>query len=388
MWFGFTGIYRFIKKQYLIGIIYLLTFGLFGIGWLYDTIIVIKWSLKVWPKYEKINKTKKFNTEDVINTKKAISYPTSRINIKYDKCYELPKNFVVLDFETSGLSHENDEIIEIGVLKYIDFEIIDKFETLVNPKKKISERITSLTHITNEMLAKAPTIDFTLPKLLDFIGNEIIIAHNASFDMKFLLQNIGKLNIQYKNYKVIDTLQMSRKLIDIDNHKLETLKNYLNLSECQSHRAIGDCFITASVYKHLYQVVNNSYDIIKLEYFNTVKEVLMQNNLDTSLIKFDELKSGYNYVKYYFIIFEFKIGKKNYALTKKSKEDVLAIWNEAVLEEATKSEYGNTRILLNSPNDIFNISDIIVEKYHQVIEKFEKQKLLIGNEDFLKGYYY
>lgn len=398
MWFGFTGMHRLFKKQYLTAVIYFLTFGLFGIGWLYDIIKVIRWAFKEWPIYEKPKKERK-------ETKKSIPKPTSNtdaqklenrsfrylnneINLEYEKCYELPADFVVLDFETSGFSHENDKIIEIGATKYKNFEMIDKFETLVNPKKKISQKIQTITKLTNGMLAKAPTIDFALPKLLDFIGDEITIAHNAPFDMKFLLQNIGKLNITYKNYKVIDTLRMSRRLIDIENHKLETLKGYLKLDEFKSHSAIDDCHITGELYKHCYKLINKQFDQEKLIYFNNIKQILIKNNLDISLLKFSETKDRYYFIRYYYPIFEFKIGKKIYGLTKKTKEEVLQIWNEAHLEEATKSEYGNTRIILNSSDDVFKIADIIIEKYHQVIKRMEDENLLFGNREFLKGYYY
>jgi DNA polymerase-3 subunit epsilon len=404
MWFGFTGIQRFIKKQYFIGAVYLLTFGLLGVGWLYDIIKVIIWSFKAWPKDKiqliklkekqiqnrQINKdlpTKKEKEKPKKITQSSIAF-INQSALEYEKCYLLPTDFVVLDFETTGFSYNADEIIEIGAIKYINFEVVDKFETIVNPGIEISKKIQSITGLTNEELKRGPFIDFVLPKLLDFIGDDIIIAHNAPFDVKFLLWNIARLNISYKKFKAIDTLKMAQKLIPTENHQLETLKNYLNLNNHKSHSATEDCFVTGELYKHCYNLVNKPIDEEKTKYFNNVKQILLKNNLDISLLKFNETQDKYNFIKYYYPIFEFKTGKKIYGLTKKSKEEVLVIWNEAVLEDSTKSEHGNTRIILNSPDDIFKVADIILENYRQVIKRMEEENLFSCSGEYLKGYYY
>jgi len=84
--------------------------------------------------------------------------------------------------------------------------------------------------------------------------DDVIVAHNASFDMKFLLTNMMFHGIEHKKYRVIDTLSLARKHIDFTkNHKLETMKSFLNLNHLSSHEALHDCYVTSELYKHCYE---------------------------------------------------------------------------------------------------------------------------------------
>ena len=109
------------------------------------------------------------------------------------------KDYVVLDFETTGLSAATEKIIQIGAIKYTNHEKVAYLNTYVNPQRPISARITQLTGITNKMVEAAPVIENVIGELLKFIGEYPVVAHNASFDMGFLyaLENIeGVENIQ------------------------------------------------------------------------------------------------------------------------------------------------------------------------------------------------
>ncbi|WDU84503.1 3'-5' exonuclease [Caloramator sp. Dgby_cultured_2] len=157
--------------------------------------------------------------------------------------------FVVLDFETTGLDPATDRIIEVSALKYKDGILIDEFHTLINPKIKIPYEITEINGITNAMVKKKPTIDEVLPKLLDFIGGLPIVAHNAPFDAKFLKYNVlryyGEDTI---NNTFVDTLAIARKLYpNLRNHKLETIKKHIKM-DVDSHRAYDDTLVTAEIY--------------------------------------------------------------------------------------------------------------------------------------------
>ncbi|MTT31804.1 hypothetical protein GMB86_07245 [Terrilactibacillus sp. BCM23-1] len=170
--------------------------------------------------------------------------------MKYKKCKSLPPDFIVIDFETTGLSHKSCEIIQMAAIKYIDGEESERFVTLVQPFGSISSHITRITGISNEDVATAPLIDEVLPAFVQFLEDHVIIAHNASFDMKFLLHNAYHLGLDQLENHVIDTVQLARKhMKDVRNHKLETLKIALGLSNMISHRADTDCMVTAEVYK-------------------------------------------------------------------------------------------------------------------------------------------
>lgn len=172
---------------------------------------------------------------------------------KYTRARKLTKNFVVLDFETTGLNQFESKIIQIGAVKYENNSKIDYFTTYVNPQTQLSSKIIQITGITDEQLKDAPIIDEVLPDLIEFVGDYDLVAHNASFDMKFLLYNMNNLGIPYKRFRVIDTLSLARKHIKTKNHKLVTLKKYLKLDQYKSHDALDDCYVTGEVYKYCYE---------------------------------------------------------------------------------------------------------------------------------------
>ncbi|MGE7950852.1 3'-5' exonuclease [Lysinibacillus xylanilyticus] len=174
--------------------------------------------------------------------------------LAYSKIRKLVPNFVVLDFETTGLSNNTDEIIQVAAVRYENFEEKEKFVTFVKPSKRIPYDATEINGISNDDVKDAPSIKEILPKLLEFLKDDVIVAHNASFDMKFLLSAMYKEEIEYRKFKAIDTLALSRKHIDFTkNHKLSTLKSFLKLNHLKSHDALHDCYVTAELYKYCYE---------------------------------------------------------------------------------------------------------------------------------------
>lgn len=179
----------------------------------------------------------------IIARKKYIMY--KRLNVN-----EYPNDYVVFDIETSGLNPVKDKIIEIGAVKYINNKKVEEFNYLINPKVKLEKIITDVTGLTDEDLIDKPYIEEVLPIFLEFIGNYPVIGHNVSFDIDFINHNLKTLHIDKLKNKVIDTLFLSRITIyDIKNHRLKTLKEYLNLSY-DSHRAISDCYTCNEVYQY------------------------------------------------------------------------------------------------------------------------------------------
>lgn len=161
---------------------------------------------------------------------------------------QLDNNITTLDFETTGFSPVNHEIIQIGAVKYKDGEEIDRFERFVEPFYPIPWKITQLTGITTEMVMGAPPIEYSLNELNEFLKGETIVAHNASFDMKFLYENLRRYEIDHESFKVIDTVKLARKsIVGLPNYKLPTLKSFLGIN-VGSHNAIEDCLVTGELY--------------------------------------------------------------------------------------------------------------------------------------------
>ena len=154
--------------------------------------------------------------------------------------------FVAIDVETTGLSPVKNELIEISAIKYNGSQKIDVFSTLIKPKTKIPYYITNITGITNEMVESSPYIEDVMPKLLDFVGNNPIVAHNANFDYGFI-QNYS--NNAFSKNKLIDTVSIGRKMYpNLPNHKLGTIAKYIGITEDGFHRAEFDCECCAKIY--------------------------------------------------------------------------------------------------------------------------------------------
>ncbi|RNF41141.1 PolC-type DNA polymerase III [Planococcus salinus] len=167
---------------------------------------------------------------------------------KYKSSTQKVEDYVVLDFETTGLRAGSDKIIQIGAVKYIGHSHKDTMYLLINPERPISNTITRITGITDKDVKDAPVIEEVAHELIAFIGDLPIIAHNAPFDMGFLyaLEDITPI----PEYTVIDTVRVARKAItETPNHKLGTLTAYLEL-EHDAHDALGDCLATAAIYQY------------------------------------------------------------------------------------------------------------------------------------------
>lgn len=155
---------------------------------------------------------------------------------------------VVLDVETTGLSHFDNRITEIAAVKFLGGVETDQFVTLVNPGREISEEIKLLTGITNTELKRAPAIDRVLPELIEFLKDLPIVTHNASFDMSFLSDAYEDMGQVLKNAS-IDTLKLARDSFPgLGSYKLKYLKEIFGLNSRPSHRALADVYTTAELF--------------------------------------------------------------------------------------------------------------------------------------------
>ena len=159
------------------------------------------------------------------------------------------EEFVVFDIETTGFNSHFNKIIEIGAVKIKAGRIIDRYSQLINPGISIPYHITEITSITNEQVANQPKIDEAIEKFVEFVGDAVLVAHNAPFDMGFIKRDVKKcLNINLEN-SVIDTLQMARDLFpDLKKYGLGDLNKVLGLALENHHRAVDDSQATANMF--------------------------------------------------------------------------------------------------------------------------------------------
>lgn len=194
--------------------------------------------------------------------------------------------FVVFDIETTGFSRYKDKITEIGAVKVRNGQIVDSFNELINPECLIPEEVVELTGITNEMVSDKPLIGEILPKFKEFIGDAILVAHNASFDIGFLTENYFRENIPFKP-SYVDTLAFSRVLYPEESrHSLDRVARRLGVQLLDHHRADQDAQATAEIFVKFLEMIE--------ERDSTFDENI--NKLETDYPK--SKNKGYNFTLY------------------------------------------------------------------------------------------
>lgn len=165
--------------------------------------------------------------------------------------------FCVLDLETTGGSHVDSAITEIGAAKVQFGAITGTFQTLVDPGQPVPAFIRLLTGISDESLRGAPPIEEVLPSLLEFVRGTVLVAHNARFDVGFLNSALHRAGYEPLPNKILDTATLARKILagEVPNNKLSTLAGYLRCAHQPRHRAYADVLATADVLHHLIERV-------------------------------------------------------------------------------------------------------------------------------------
>ena len=161
--------------------------------------------------------------------------------------------FCVFDLETTGGSPDDSRITEIGAVKVRGGEVIGEFATLINPGVPIPPAITYLTGITNAMVYPAPMIDSVLPSFAEFIGDAVLVAHNASFDTRFLAANLARHGYPAARNPIVCTVRLARRLVrdEVPNLRLATLARALGARTAPCHRALDDARATVDVFHAL-----------------------------------------------------------------------------------------------------------------------------------------
>ena len=165
--------------------------------------------------------------------------------------------FVVFDIETTGLSPITCKITEIGAVRVKNDEILAVFNTFVDPEMPIPEEITTLTGITDDMVAGAPKTEEAIKMFLDFIGDRMLVAHNASFDISFIRKAAQDYELAFNN-PYLDTVSMSRFVNpDLKKHKLDAIAEYFGLGDFNHHRASDDAEMCARIFYRMVAKLQN-----------------------------------------------------------------------------------------------------------------------------------
>lgn len=168
------------------------------------------------------------------------------------------EEYVVLDFETTGLHPQRHRVIEVGAYIVRNHQVIDSFSSLCNPGCKLPPFIVRFTGITDAMLIGQPTPEQVMKNLNAFLGNRRIIAHNAAFDSKFLAAEMKRAGHKAENQFICSLLLSRRIFPHIKSHKLGNLQQELGITvnnEHRSHRALDDAFVTVALFSKLIQTM-------------------------------------------------------------------------------------------------------------------------------------
>ncbi len=157
---------------------------------------------------------------------------------------------IVLDFETTGLSpNTGDRAIEIGAVKLVNGDVVDTFQELMNPGRRVSSFIEGYTGITNNMLRTAASCEEVMEKFGHFIGDCHLVAHNASFDKRFLDAELERVNVRYSGQFACSMLIARRLIQDAPTHKLGDLVRFKHIdNDGVFHRALADAQMTAKLW--------------------------------------------------------------------------------------------------------------------------------------------
>ena len=181
----------------------------------------------------------------------------------------LPASYVAIDIETTGLDYEFCHIIEVSAIRYRNGIQLDKYVSLVKPPLSttfsydgswesyyVDEYITELTGITNDMLKSAPDPTEVYPQLKEFLGESILVAHNANFDINFLYDAFGEYANTFLSNDFIDTMRIARKVFpELKHHRLCDVAKMCHVEQPASHRAEADCIVAAQCFEKMRSLI-------------------------------------------------------------------------------------------------------------------------------------
>jgi len=177
----------------------------------------------------------------------------------------LDTEFAVLDFETTGTSGKHNRAIEIGIVRVKNGEILETFQSFINPGTLVPYYITSLTGITNDDVHDAPFFEDLTSQIIDFIGDSILVAHNMPFDYSFFQNEFMRADVLLPKNETLCTLKLARKLYpELKSKSLGNLVQHFGIRHKNVHRALGDAMVTAKLLIKMTNQLKEDQNITKL----------------------------------------------------------------------------------------------------------------------------
>ena len=395
--FGWLGIHKFMDRKIVMGIVYLCTLGLFGVGWLIDTV-------KAWKSYSQAKKSTEIkeatpvaptvqrHNEDTPKLANPVAHNDCFMGMDAIRLYE--KSFIAFDVETTGFDAATDKIVELSAVLFEDLRPTRTFSTLIQPGRPMPTAASKVNGITDEMLKNAPSETDAIRKFTEFVGavtlagDQLLVAHNATFDIKFLLYAFARCGID-ADLSFVDTLSLSREVFpDAENHKLGTMAKHLGIDLFNAHRAEDDARVCGELFVRILQHKKTAFcerlnDLNPLErdlclwYRNLIENA----DMSTQLLYFH---SGSTYLTANCVYTALKAKPK-------AKHPYVLIEGGVTLPEgvqtapATKSEgEDKLRVFFSQPNDLDPIADILLRQYTAAHDS--GTKYLSGSDRYMKEY--
>lgn len=215
---------------------------------------------------------------------KTYNYTQNFREHKGQSLLQIPKDYTVIDLETTDFNFFYGDVIEVGALKVRNNSIIDQYSEFLKLDYKIPPHIIKITGITDKMLQNAREPLDVITDFFSFIGDDIIIAHNANFDINFLYDLHIELGLPPLENNFVDTLRLSRRIHrGFKNHKLDTLCQYYNV-ERNDHRSLSDCISTHQVYVNLYNHVLDNNILLETQKTKSGDSIERVQNINLSCI--------------------------------------------------------------------------------------------------------
>lgn len=316
--------------------------------------------------------------EKVNVPRSGVAY-SEKIDIDNPAFSSIQNRFIAFDVETTGLSPYTDRIIEIGAVLFRDGTPVDSYSTLVNPKVRIPDAASAVNHITNAMIATAPSEEEAYAGLFRFLGDAfdgktIMCAHNAKFDFDFLCNALSRLGYDAK-IRYVDTLSLSRRYIKgLVNYKQCTIESHFGFSNPKSHRAASDAEMCGRILCRLLSHAEREKEQEKqeiekvspseeeLEVCAYIQNIIKQAGNDIGWIRYKRNNSNYVDVLCLYTFLKFKFSKKGkYIIVKREaiKDHTFAV------EPCTASEGGTTyaRVYFSNPFDLEPLTEYIINAY-------------------------